>query len=54
MSILGSWGGGGLLRRAVQERFAMAAETQMVEIESINRLVMNRVAYEFHHGPAIA
>lgn len=26
----------------------------MVEVDSINRLVINRVAYEFHHGPAIA
>ena len=26
----------------------------MVEVDSINRLVINLVAYEFHHGPAIA
>ncbi len=26
----------------------------MVEVDTINRLVINRVAYEFHHGPAVA
>lgn len=26
----------------------------MVEVDTINRLVISRVAYEFHHGPAIA
>lgn len=25
----------------------------MVEVDTINRLVINRVAYEFHHGPAL-